>query len=173
MEVNGSNEKLERDKLGEKAQEKNVIDGKVPTFQFRKPIGGWLLFFVIVNALGIALSVPEIWNGMKAIFTLELPPGVAITVLAIAYLPVLALDILWVIVLFRLCAVKRNAIKFVKIMLVVTPIVSILGAFLGSDPINKVDTREICQLGYSIIGSCIWYAYFYMSKRVKQFWPKI
>lgn len=148
-------------------------------------IGGWLLFFIVMVFLKTVSSLISEYRELSTLFE-ELPE------MTTSGYAMYAIECLWggtiCYALLLLIQVKKNAIKFIKIVLLINPVLNALlplGVMLAlklSYPQVEIFTGEIVGGMYdgpvwgNILGSCIgtliWYKYFSVSVRVQNTWGK-
>lgn len=150
--------------------------------QTKHPLGFWLRFFLIMNIIGaVGATFKEFIDCQNAI-----NQNAAV---ATAGYSVIALEVVWNIIfiysMISVLSMKKGAIKFIKKMLIISPLINILipivtgimlvitvnGFALSADFIKEVyDFDAVKGIIQSVVASLIWYTYFSKAKRIKNVW---
>ena len=148
-----------------------------------KGIAGWLLLFILTSCVSMLFVVY-----MKVAGGLEITEKYAIFKAAyyMNLLPFAAFTFFFCFCIYRLLSYHKNAIKLIKIFLVlnlvlalIDPILLIMPIIMTTDlPMEIIDKDFLMELYSSqmtwiILGgvpALIWFSYFCVSKRVKNTW---
>ncbi len=166
--------------LMERRKVKELADGS--DVSPSEGIRGWLLVFVVLSALSVLrdifLAFPQLLNTGRTYP--ELARGMNFyLVFNIFY------DCVWLYGIYIIYAVKPHAVRFIKILLLASPLVAAVSpvimsifvqATLGEQIFNpnlisKLYTAEVLGgIGASLLGAIIWFTYFCRSQRVRNTW---
>ena len=134
-------------------------------------IGGWLWFFIIIHmyiAPLLALLLQLTWWFMPGMGLSIGPSEDAFFLAGLRSAIFIGLAIYGFVAAWRLNGMRRGAVRFVKLYLIVSVIPSLLSPtlLLGSA------TPDIPEIINGVLWSVIWLAYFSVSKRVKATYPE-